>query len=236
MKDKKIGIYVSKLMKKHKITSKELASRINVSVNKIKKYENGIVTGNFETTKKLCEVLNISVNQLVMGKDNLTSKEIDESLVKVVKYYKKRSQRLYSLMFIIPVSLILLTIPIFLNLYRNRDLAYELNADSENFKIEHLMFMRDDGIYYLYPGSLLIKNDLVDENNISIVSLKCNKRLIYSSNSYINEMSIERKGYDELFPDEVVNNMDDWFYEITYSIDGYYKTEILKLNVKDLNK
>ncbi|MBO4246107.1 MAG: helix-turn-helix transcriptional regulator [Bacilli bacterium] len=236
MKDEQIGKYFSKLMKQHKISREELATKINVSTRQIKKIENGIITCSYETLEKICNEFNITVNQLVMGKEELTRDEGNESFVKIVKYYKDKAKRLYSLMFLIPVILILISIPIFMFMHENRDLAYELNSDSENFKIEHLMFLRDDGYYYLIPGQLTIKNSEITNDSIADVTLMGGDRLIYSSNRYITESSTEKKGYDELFPKEVVSNIDNWYYKITYSINGKEKTDIIKFNVEDLNK
>ena len=40
---------------------------------------------------------------------------------------------------------------------------------------------------------------------------------------------MENYGYNELFPKDVVNNLDNWYLEISYKIDDELKTEILKL-------
>ena len=47
-------------------------------------------------------------------------------------------------------------------------------------------------------------------------------------------MERENKGYNELFPKEVVNNLNDWYYEIKYKSDDGIKTEILKINNKEI--
>lgn len=236
MKDEQIGKFISKLMKQHKISREELGSKINVSTNKIKKYEQGNLNGNIDKVFLLCKELDVSINQLVMGKKKLTNEEVNESFIKILKYQEKKSKRLNILVYIIPLILVILTIPIFMFLHENRDLAYELNSDTENFKIEHCIFIRDNGLYYLIPGQLTIKNSKIKEDNISDVTLMGGDRLIYSSNRYITEISTESKGYDELFPKEVVKNVDNWYYEITYSVNGETKTEIIKFKVDDLNK
>ena len=236
MKDKQIGIYFSKLMKKKKITSEELASKINVSVRKIKKYEQGKITGSFETTKKICNELGISVNQLVMGKDELTKEEANESLIRILKHYENRSKKILRLWYIVPITLIILFIPIFMFLHENRDLSYELHSKSENFNIEHFLFIRDNGYYYLIPGHLQITNENISEDNITDVALMSDERLIYRSNRFITEISTEKKGYNELFSNEVVKNIDNWYYKITYTINDNQKTEIVKFDVEDLTK
>jgi len=236
MKDEHIGEFISKLMKQHKISREELASKINVSTNKIKKYEQGDLRGNIDKVFLLCNELNVSINQLVMGKMELTRKEADDSLIRILKYQEKKTKRLGVFTCLIPIFFIVLAIPVFMFLHENRDLAYELNSDTENFKIEHLMFIRDNGFYYLMPGQLTIKNSDITNDNISDVTLMGGDRLIYRSNRYITESSTERKGYDELFPDEVVKNIDNWYYKITYSINGEDKTDIIKFEIEDLTK
>lgn len=236
MKDEHIGKFISKLMKQQKISREELASKINVSTNKIKRFEQGNLNGNIDKVFLLCEELNVSINQLVMGKKELTREESNESLIKILKYQEKKSKRLGKLIYLLPLFFIALAIPVFMFLHENRDLAYELNSDTENFKIEHLMFLRDNGLYYLVPGQLTIKNSEITNDNITDVTLMGGDRLIYRSNRYITESSTERKGYDELFPKEVVNNVDNWYYKITYSINGEEKTDIIKFKVEDLTK
>lgn len=236
MNDEHIGKFISKLMKQQKISREELASKINVSTNKIKKFEQGNLNGNIDKVFLLCEELNVSINQLVMGKKELTREESNESLIKILKYQEKKSKRLGKLIYLIPLFFITLAIPVFMFLHENRDLAYELNSDTKNFKIEHLMFLRDNGLYYLVPGQLTIKNSEITNDNITDVTLMGGDRLIYRSNRYITESSTERKGYDELFPKEVVNNVDNWYYKITYSINGEEKTDIIKFKVEDLTK
>ena len=44
----------------------------------------------------------------------------------------------------------------------------------------------------------------------------------------------ENKGNNELFPKEVGNNLNDWYYEIKYKSDDGIKTEILKINNKEI--
>ena len=236
MKDEHIGKFISKLMKQHKISREELASKINVSTKKIKKYEQGNISGNIDKVFSLCKELNVTINQLVMGKKELTKEEANESLIKLLKYQEKKTKRLGKLIYLIPLFFIILAIPMFMFLYENRDLAYELNSDTENFKIEHLMFLRDNGFYYLMPGQLTIKNSEITDDNITDVTLMGGDRLIYRSNRYIRESSTERKGYDELFPKEVVNNVENWYYKITYNINGEEKTDIIKFEVEDLTK
>ena len=178
----------------------------------------------------------ISVNQLVMGKDELTKEEANESLIRILKHYENRSKKILRLWYIVPITLIILFIPIFMFLHENRDLSYELHSKSENFNIEHFLFIRDNGYYYLIPGHLQITNENISEDNITDVALMSDERLIYRSNRFITEISTEKKGYNELFSNEVVKNIDNWYYKITYTINDNQKTEIIKFDVEDLTK
>lgn len=223
-------------MKKNKISENELSKSANVSLRMIKKLKKGVVVGNFNSIERVCKELEISVNQLFMAKKYLSQQEENESLVKIVKHYKNKAKQLYCLMFLIPLVLILLTIFICVKLYQNRDFAYELNGNSQNFAVNHLMFMRDNGYYYLYPGNFEIKNSNISEETIISISLMSEQRLIYSSNRYVRDISIEKKGYNELFPNEVAQNVDNWYFKIEYSINEDIKIELIKLELKDLNK
>ena len=72
--------------------------------------------------------------------------------------------------------------------------------------------------------------------NITNVALMSGERLIIRSDSLPKGISIENYGYDELFPKEVVKNLDNWYLEITYSNSKETKTEKLELNNNYLMK
>ena len=109
-----------------------------------------------------------------------------------------------------------------------------MDGESETFKSTNSLFVYDGKIYFLMIGNFEIKNQDILKEDIESVRLMCNDRLIIGSNTFITGMERENKGYNELFPKEVVNNLNDWYYEIKYKSDDGIKTEILKINNKEI--
>ena len=109
----------------------------------------------------------------------------------------------------------------------NESFTYKLSGESENFLYYNAYFTLVDNKYYLHYGEVEINNK--DIKKTTSVTLKCKDKLIISANEFLNGTSEENKGYDELFPLEVVENIDDWYFEIKYIIKNKEKVEILKL-------
>ena len=118
-------------------------------------------------------------------------------------------------------------------------IAYNKNQNTEiwNYMLsedKNNLFVYDDKTYFLMIGNFEIKNQDILKEDIESVRLMCNDRLIIGSNTFVTGMERENKGYNELFPKEVVNNLNDWYYEIKYKSDDGIKTEILKINNKEI--
>ena len=136
----------------------------------------------------------------------------------------------------ISILFVLITILIIADIYvlKNRNWIYKLDGESETFKSTNSLFVYDGKTYFLMIGNFEIKNQDILKEDIESVRLMCNDRLIIGSNTFITGMERENKGYNELFPKEVVNNLNDWYYEIKYKSDDGIKTEILKINNKEI--
>ncbi len=159
-------------------------------------------------------------------KQNKCAELTKEEYIAEVKSLLKREKRKK---IIINCTFIILTIISILGIIlinQNKDFLYKLNGESENFSYKNAIFLRSDKTYYLIYGNETIKNP-----NITLVSaeLKCGDRMIIKSNEFLSGSSQEFMGYDELFPKEVVKNIDDWYFEIVYMLDGKTYTEQLKL-------
>lgn len=143
----------------------------------------------------------------------------------------KRSKIMNILTIIIISIIVIIIISIFFMLNRkckNEDFTYKLSGESENFLYYNAYFTLVNNKYYLHYGEVEINNK--DIKKITSVTLKCNDRLIVGSNEFLSGVSEENKGYDELFPQEVVENIDNWYFEIKYIIKDKEEVEILKLN------
>ncbi len=156
------------------------------------------------------------------------NRENEELIKKLLEVHKKtlKYKKINRILNIICALLIPILIYGFVWVYNNKDFMYILNGESDNFSYKNSLFVKSGNIYYLIYGSPKIKNEDIE---ITDVRLKCDDRLIIGSNQFLEGVSREQKGYDELFPKEVVKNIDNWYYEITYILDGKEQVEILKL-------
>lgn len=113
---------------------------------------------------------------------------------------------------------------------QNKVKIYKISGESDNFYYVNAMFISSNIKNIYVYGDIESKNSNVKVEDIINVALKSDDRLIIASNSLPKQISIENYGYDELFPKEVVNNLDNWYLEITYEVDENTTTERIKLN------
>lgn len=141
----------------------------------------------------------------------------------------KRSRIINILTIVISIIVIMIISILFMlnKQCKNEDFTYRLSGESENFSYYNAYFTLVNNKYYLHYGEVEINNK--DIKKITNVTLKCNDRLIIGSDEFLSGVSEENKGYDELFPQEVVDNINDWYFEIKYTIKDNEKVEILRL-------
>lgn len=135
---------------------------------------------------------------------------------------------------IILILLIIISLTIFSinKINSNKVNIYTISGESTNFYYSNAMFISSKIKNIYVYGNIIEKTNKVSVDDIIKVTLKSDDRLIISSNSLPKQISIENYGYDELFPESVVNNLDNWYIEVVYKIDNQENTEIIKLNNK----
>ena len=75
MNQEKIGKFISLSRKNKSLTQKDLAEKLNVSINAVSKWERGLNLPDVSLMKELCSILDITLNELFEGK-KLTNEEI----------------------------------------------------------------------------------------------------------------------------------------------------------------
>lgn len=135
---------------------------------------------------------------------------------------------------IILILLIIISLTIFSinKINSNKVNIYTISGESTNFYYSDAMFISSKIKNIYVYGNIIEKTNKVSVDDIIKVTLKSDDRLIISSSSLPKQISIENYGYDELFPESVVNNLDNWYIEVVYKIDNQENTEIIKLNNK----
>lgn len=135
---------------------------------------------------------------------------------------------------LILILLIIISLAIFFinKINSNKVNIYTISGESTNFYYSNAMFISSKIKNIYVYGNIIEKTNKVSVDDIIKVTLKSDDRLIISSSSLPKQISIENYGYDELFPESVVNNLDNWYIEVVYKIDNQENTEIIKLNNK----
>lgn len=146
----------------------------------------------------------------------------------------KRNERVLIvgiLLFVLIVGFLLIVLYSTKN--KNQVKIYSISGESENFYYNNALFISSNVKNIFVYGELEYKTRDINITNVALMS---GERLIISSDSLPKGISIENYGYDELFPEEVVKNLDNWYLEITYSNSKETKTEKLELNNNYLMK
>ncbi len=227
----KIGNFIAEQRVKKKLTQKELANKLNVTNKAVSKWENGRSLPDVGLFENLCFELDISLNELLSGgKDNKKEKK-DEATMYFLKHFKKKNKVLL-LASVITIFLILFISGLFIYFINNYNKikVYSLSGESENFIYSEGLFI-DTNQEYFYTFGLLEQNKSILDMNILKISLKNGDELLfedqYRSGGYLSEL----RGYNEMFTDENVKNLDNWLLEVTYfdNSSEIEKTEIIKL-------
>lgn len=75
MNQEKIGKFISLSRKNKSLTQKDLAEKLNISINAVSKWERGLNLPDASLMKELCSILDITLNELFEG-EKLTTEEI----------------------------------------------------------------------------------------------------------------------------------------------------------------
>ena len=233
MNQENIGKFISKERKNKELTQKELADKLNISEKTISKWECGKGLPEVSLMQALCKELDISVNELLNGAKD---PQEDKAIIEYVKYEKKKSKKkiiTLTIVSILLITFILSTIIYFFGNY-GKTAVYQLYGESKNFHYTDGLFIKSNTKNVLVSGELIIKNSekLKEEDIISVI-LKNEDQVIVGGTTNI---SIEDNGYNEIFSKEKIDNIDNWYLEVTFEDESGTTIEKIKINNKIIIK
>lgn len=233
MNQENIGKFISKERKNKELTQKELADKLNISEKTISKWECGKGLPEVSLMQPLCKELDISVNELLNGAKD---PQEDKAIIEYVKYEKKKSKKkiiTLTIVSILLITFILSTIIYFFGNY-GKTAVYQLYGESKNFHYTDGLFIKSNTKNVLVSGELIIKNSekLKEEDIISVI-LKNEDQVIVGGTTNI---SIEDNGYNEIFSKEKIDNIDNWYLEVTFEDESGTTIEKIKINNKIIIK
>ncbi len=223
----KIGNFIETQMKEKDISIWDLHFGMGVSEREIKKWINGKKIPNMYNLEMLSIRLGVTMDDILAGE--IKNNKNDDDLFAYVMDIKKKNKIKLILGIIISIIFI---IGISLGIYyknQNKVKIYTIEGESENFYYSDAMFITSKiKNIYIY-GNIIPKGNNIKLEDINRITLKSDNRLIISSNTLPKQISIESYGYDELFPKKVVDNLDNWYLEISYNVNDKEQKEIIKL-------
>ncbi len=228
MNKEKVGRFIKKIREKKNLSQDDLAQHIGISKKEIQKWEDGKKIPNMYDLELLSFQLGISVNELLSGK--ISKMQDDDEIFYYATFQRHKKKRIILFTSIVFVALLgVLSLFVFSIKSQNKVNIYKISGESENFYYANAMFISSDIKNIYVYGDVISKNHKIDIKDISMFTFKSGDRLIIASSSLPKQISVENYGYDELFPKDVVDNLDNWVLEITYKNNSETKTETIKL-------
>lgn len=224
MKSKIIGNFIKEIRLKNNKSEEEIANKLNIDINDYIKLENGKKK---ITTKIINELKNIYITDSKSKKNSYTY-----NVFTITEYEIKKIQKFNYIILTLIAIITAILISSGIYFINNRSFIYNMYGESESFSFNNSIFIFDGKSYHYMFGDLKIKNTNIQKDDIISVTLKCNDRLIIRSNTFLTGSTRENKGYDELFPNEVVKNLDNWYYEIEYKTNEGTLIETININSK----
>lgn len=228
MNQERIGKFIQEKRKKERLTQKQLSEKLNVSEKTISKWECGKGLPEVSLMQPLCKELKISVNELLNGQDDQNTSN-DQGYINYIEFNNKKNKKIIIIaliIFIIFMSFFILGI-YFLNNY-GKTTVYKLYGESENFTYLDGLLIKSNDKNILVQGKIISNNeDIIKTENIRHISLKSSNQIIIGGS--FGGINVEDNGYNEIFTKEKLNNLNNWYIEVIYNIEGQEKTEIIKI-------
>ena len=231
MNQEKVGKLIAKKRKEKNLSQQDLAQKLNVSDKSISRWENGITMPDVSLFNDICNILDLTLEELLSGEEKIKG---SKETINYIKYQKKRNNKkilLTSIVSIVFIIILILCI-FFLNNF-NSIKIYHMNGNGNIFSYNDSIFI-DSNIKYIYTfGNVTSNDEKITKDNIRTISLKY-KEIYVMGGTYHdqNRTIIENNGYQEIFKDYIVNDLDNWYIEITYNDNNEVKSDLIKLNYK----
>ena len=240
MNQEEIGRFISKKRKEKNLTQKELADKLFISEKTVSKWETGNGLPEVSNMQPLCDILNITVTDLLNGGTK------EDKTIEYIKYKDKKDRRILIYVILSALVIIALLITNQILTYRNfyktnydKTQVTKLYGSGELFDINDMLVITSPEKTIMVTGKIMVKdNTKVQEESIVGYSIDYEKKHIVSSGGpYISLMPTvveELNGYNELFTEESLDNLDKWSITIYYKKDNKELSEEIKLSTEQI--
>ena len=242
MNTDKISKYISKKRKEKGLTQQELADMTHLSEKTISKWETGRGIPDIGNLQNLAKALDTSVIELLNGEESTK----EEKVIDYIKYKDKKDKRI--LIYVILSALVIITLLItnqiltYRNFYKtnyDKTQVTKLYGSGELFDVNNMLVITSPEKTIMVTGKIEIKNNVeVPEESIKGYSINCeDKHIVSNGGPYISLMPTvveELNGYNELFTEESLDNLDKWSITIYYKKDNKDLSEEIKLSPEQI--
>ena len=232
MNQEEIGRFIAKKRKEKNLTQKELADKLFISEKTVSKWETGNGLPEVSNMQPLCDILNITVTDLLNGGTK------EDKTIEYIKYKDKKDRRI--LIYVILSALVIITLLItnqiltYRNFYKtnyDKTQVTKLYGSGELFDVNNMLLITSPEKTIMVTGRIYSKNpDLVPQEKILSYSINYNDKLILSKGNPIPTVVEEKNGYNDMFNDEKLKNLDNWSITIFYQQGEESKKEVIELD------
>lgn len=236
----KIGEFISSLRKEKKMSQKDLADKLNVSVSAVSKWERGKCLPDVSLFNDLCDILSITINELLKGEKKVESKESNKIVTQYLKYQdtQNKKKRIYQGFISILIIIILILFCYFISSYKTIDI-YVLYAKSDNFKYENGMLIKSKENNALVEGNISFTNDKLTEENILYTSFYIknnNDYYLLTGGNNFGGYHVEQNGYYDILDEATKDNLTLWIIYLDENNEIQYEEleiQSMKIPVND---
>ena len=231
MNQKLIGEFIASKRKKKNLTQKELADKLNLSEKTISKWETGNGLPELSNMQPLCEELDITVTELLNGKE---SNNKDSGVIKYIEIKDKKNKKKLFITILLSTLLVLISIlgTYFYNNF-NKVIIYELSGSTDHFIYKDGLVLKSNMKQLLVTGEVEIVDNYVKPEDIRMISIYSGNTIIigHSANNFSTSL-LEDYGYGEIFTEEKLNNIDNWYILVEYIKNDKYLEEKIPIKNK----
>ncbi|MBR4694123.1 MAG: helix-turn-helix transcriptional regulator [Bacilli bacterium] len=234
-----IGKFIAKKRKEKNLTQQELADKLGVTYQAISKWENGRGMPDYPLFEPLCKELGITTSELLSGGQK------EDKTVEYIKYKDKKDK---TLLLLIVIALIITATISFIGVFNkyknyyeknyNQTKVYNFSGEGENFIYGDVYLISSPYRVLMFTGKLETKDiKNIPQESITGYSLKYKDKLIFSMGglSMIEPTVItEERDYDEIFNQEKLSHLDEWYIIVYYLKDEEILNEKIDLSVNEI--
>ncbi len=198
MNQKKIGVFIAEKRKEKNMTQKDLAEKLNVSINAVSKWERGICLMDMSLLKPLSNILGVSVSEILNGdviesNNNITNeileKAIELSYEKIKTEKRKRNIIIGSIILcILIVGILLYKSALLYSIKKLEHNIHDNNYGKQEYKDKIFLIPKNVNDYYTFKN---IKIENVFKDSTLIVDHR-NQKTYKDSNGRTISLVLEK--------------------------------------------